>query len=118
MPICPTCRQGYDAHEPSCPHCGELKPPVRERWECSPFSLACIWIARLLALLSCVGALLVAGLEIVDAGHRTTTFFEIPIGGSTGFSLWRFLLDLLGAAASWGVFAALGFATRRAVREY
>jgi|GEM_PF-5107601 len=119
MPVCPTCRQSYALHEPSCPHCGEPKPATaREHWECSPFSLFCIWVARICALLACLAALILAGMEVVDAGHRTTTIFEIPVGGTTGFSVWRFLLDLLSAAGFWGLSSALGFATRRAVTEY
>jgi hypothetical protein len=118
MPICPVCRNGFDAQEPSCPHCGAPKPAhVREHWECSPFSLFCIWVARILFLLSCLAALIMAGMEVFNAGHRSATFFEIEFGGP-GFSLGRFLIDLFGAATFWGIFSALGFATRRAIREY
>ena len=69
-------------------------------FECSRWSVLCMEIARVLSLLACLGALYLALMEIFGAGR---------------FSFWRLVCDLIAAAASWGLFVALGFAVRLAL---
>ena len=118
MPICPSCRTGFEENLPSCPSCGAPPPPRPAEPadidkmihaalpRCSGCGILCMRVAQY----SCLLAAVLTGWDILS----------LSFGGEFG-SLLSFLatagLGLLSILILCGCFVALGLAVRFARRE-
>lgn len=109
MPICPSCRTGYEDSNDRCPACLAPKPPAPfdihaasradVSLRCSEFGLICLWVAK-------YASVLVAALTLFSA-------VRVVMDGE----LMDALMLLLAAVIFFGQFVAFGLAIKYASKK-